>query len=66
MKAHDGDLVGQARCTRIEAGKLAVKRHVVQGFFHGRVGQARTLLEKMNGSMVSTRNGGLPPLVVLA
>ena len=36
-KAQDGGLVGQARGTGIEAGKLAVKRHVVQGFLHGRI-----------------------------
>ena len=47
-KAQDGALVGQSGDARIELGKLAVQRDVMQGLFHGRVGVSKELLQQMN------------------
>jgi hypothetical protein len=47
-KAQDGALVGQPGDTRIQLGKLAVQRDVMQGLFHGRVGVSKELLQQMN------------------
>lgn len=55
-KSEDGALVRQAPI-RIELGKLAVQRHVKEGFLHCRVRQAKPLLEKMNAQHCLQRKG---------
>jgi hypothetical protein len=47
-KAQDRALVGQARGPVVQAGELAVHRHLVQRFFHRRVTQPEPLLQEMN------------------
>ncbi len=47
-KAQDGALIGQSGDARIELGKLAVQRDVMQGLFHGGVGVSKELLQQMN------------------
>ncbi len=47
-KAQDGALVWQSGDARIQLGKLAVQRDVMQGLFHGRVGIRKVLLQQMN------------------
>jgi hypothetical protein len=47
-KAHDGGRVVHSDQACIEAAELAVKRRVVQNFFHRRIGQAKPLLQKMD------------------
>ena len=47
-KPQDGGLIGQAHGAWVKARKLAVKRDVMQGLFHGGVRQAKPLLQKVN------------------
>ena len=47
-KAQDGALVRQTGDARIQVGKLALQRDIVQGFFHGRFGMPEELLKQMN------------------
>ncbi len=47
-KARDGAFIRQPGDTRIEVGKLAVQRNVMQGLFHSRVGVSKELLQQMN------------------
>ena len=56
-KAQDGALIGHAAHAGIEAGELAVQRHIVQGFFHGRIGQTKELLQQVNAQHGLERKG---------
>ena len=47
-KAQDGAFIRQSGDARIELGKLAVQRDVMQCLFHGRVGMPKELLQQMN------------------
>ncbi len=47
-KAQDGALVGQAVIPAPQSGEVAEQRHVMQGFFHGRVGEGEPLLHEVN------------------
>ena len=47
-KPQDGALIGQPGDARIQPGKLAVQRDVIQGLFHGRVRVAKQLLQQVD------------------
>jgi len=47
-KAQDCAFIRQSGDARIELGKLAVQRDVMQGLFHGRVGVSKELQQQMN------------------
>ena len=59
-KAQDRRFVRQAGDARIQPCKLAIQRHIVQGFFHGRVRQAKPLLHEVNAQHGSHRKGRAP------
>lgn len=61
-KAQDRALIGQVVFARIQARELAKHGGVVQRFFHRRVREVEPLLDEVMRSMVSTANGGRPPL----
>lgn len=56
-KAQDGALIGHAAHADIEASELAVQGHVVQGFFHGRIGQTKELLQQVDAQHGLERKG---------
>ena len=47
-KAQDGGLIGHLDQAGIKAGELAVQRRVVQGLFHGWIGQTEPLLQEVD------------------
>lgn len=47
-KSQNRGFIGQPTQTRIQSSKLAIQRHVVQGFFHRRITQSKPLLHEMN------------------
>jgi len=56
-KAQDGALIRQPAHTGVKTGELAVQRHIVQGFFHGRIAQAKPLLHEVNAQHGFHRKG---------
>ena len=44
----DGGLIGQTPNAGVQVGKLAVQRNVLQCLFHGRIRQAKPLLQEVN------------------
>jgi hypothetical protein len=60
-KAQDGAFVGQSAQARIDLSELAVKRHIVQGLFHGRIAQAEPLLHKVEARHgLNCKRGAVP------
>lgn len=53
----NGGLVGHAGRACVQAGKLAIQRHLMQRFFHGRVAQAKPLLHEVDAQHVKTAFG---------
>ncbi|GAB3481513.1 hypothetical protein GCM10011496_06230 [Polaromonas eurypsychrophila] len=56
-KPQNGGFVRQPGDACVQSGELAVQRHVVQGFFHGRVRQTEPLLHEVNAQHGRHRKG---------